>query len=264
MLERYIIRSEVSCEVSTRKIPVSPDDNIYIPLMQALYDYKDVVDYDSWLYIVTSTHANTPKQTLNPIDNAITTSYTISSVNAKRYVDATNGSMSSTYMSNQPNITIPRAVLLFDKNNTCRFIEVSDKLKAQLMKSVVKDSYFVNLGRMIYNIDASFSATENKLKLNGNGIIPSLPIDLLPFISKNIPDVSNWNNYDNTVPEHLTNFIERNFNMITKDLLIERPIIEYPTITYVSIKSINDKARKDRIAMLRDELRQLEGGETTI
>jgi hypothetical protein len=83
-------------------------------------------------------------------------------------------------------------------------------------------------------------------------------MDLIPFISKNIPDVSNFNQYSNYVPESLTKFINSNINKILKDLLItedKEPDVEYK---YVEMKKLISEEKAKRKAQLLEELRLLD------
>ena len=131
--------------------------------------------------------------------------YEVTDTIAKRYIDATTESKSSNYAMNCRIFTIPRAVLLFDKYNKCRNVEISTKLLCQLyQKAILK--HFVNIGQLIFCIDASYSSNNNSILNSSEHVSYTVSVEFLPFVSKNIPSISNLNEYFDNVPKDL--FIE--------------------------------------------------------
>ena len=314
-MERYIIRNEQAraYSINTNEF----DAELCMLFMKEFYKYKDILDYNSWLYIITTTYYNKPHMTWYN-ENIYLDRYEVTNTIARRYIDSTTeGNGSSNYTCRKSTITIPRAVLLFDKNDKCRYVDVSTKLLRRLYelrvnhqfyenekhnevtessrekngvpksnpfgtlfnnKTLIKlmkkynidiyDFNFVNIGKLIYTIDVSY---DNKLNSICNSVLATkeetkrsyiVPIDLIPFISKNIPDLCNYNEYgrltDAFVPEYLIKFIVENLDSIKKDLLIEDQEFQIKDIEYISIKHIINEEKEKRRAQLLEELRALD------
>lgn len=138
--------------------------------------------------------------------------------------------------------TIPRAVLLFDKYNKCRYVEISTKLLCRLyQKAILK--HFVNIGQLIFCIDASYSSNNNSI-LNSSEHVPNtVSVEFLPFVSKNIPSISNLNEYFDNVP---------------KDLFIEDTKQQERVFQYIEMNKLISEEKAKRKAQLLEELRMLE------
>lgn len=258
-MSRYIIRSEISTDapycVSVYNDLCYQD---YISLMNELFKYKDEIDYNSWIYVVTSTHENKYKPTYER--NEIKNKYEVVNPIARRYIDATTTNNSSNYTHDSPTITIPRTLLLFNKKNECKCIEVSTKLLKVIYEKCIKGTCFFNLGHIIFFIDCSYSAEFNQIctSTKTNDDSHKVPMDLIPFISKNIPDVSNYNQYTNYVPESLLTFINSSINKILKDLLITEKEEIHVYYKYVEMKKLISEEKAKRKAQLLEELRLLD------
>ena len=238
--------------------------------MNELFKYKDEIDYNSWLYVVTSTHENKYKPYYNKKvknnsgyytgDNCICKKYEVVDPIARRYIDATTTNDTSNYTDYSPTITIPRTLLLVNKNNECKCIEVSTKLLKVIYEKRIKDTCFFNLGHIIFFIDCSYSAKFNQIctDIETNNDSHKVPIDLISFISKNIPDVSNYNQYTNYVPESLSTFINSSINKILKDLLITEKEEIHVYYKYIEMKKLISEEKAKRKAQLLEELRLLD------
>ena len=285
-IERYIIRSE---DTQSERINYNNySAEILFMIMKELYKFKDEIGYNSWLYIITTDFENTPVR--NPNNGNICFSYIVNNNIAKRYWDATH-SESSNYVMNSKYYTVPRAVLLINEKNECRYIELSTNLIHRLLN--IQKSNYINLGRMIFAIDITYDPRLNQIctvpdtKSNDtedeisnsvrkrrvlnvlttyvddtstnhiDNVELKVPIDLIPFISKNIPSINNYNTYSEP-PNYITEFIKKNLEDIKKDLLIEEPKINEPTIQYVKINTLLSEEKAKRKAELLEELRKLE------
>lgn len=285
-IERYIIRSEDTQSERINYKNYSAETLFMI--MKELYKFKDEIGYNSWLYIITTDFENTPVR--NPNNGNICFSYIVNNNIARRYWDATH-SESSNYVMNSKYYTVPRAVLLINEKNECRYIELSTNLIHRLLN--IQESNYINLGRMIFAIDITYDPRLNQIctvpdtKSNDtedrisnsvckrrvlnvstayvedtstnhiDNIELKVPIDLIPFISKNIPSINNYNIYSEP-PNYITEFIKKNLEDIKKDLLIEEPKINEPTIQYVKINTLLSEEKAKRKAELLEELRKLE------
>lgn len=254
-MERYIIRSEKSMS-NPIELDIFPPFLLTL-FMKEFYKFKDVIDYNSWVYIITTEYENEYIPKLN--GKHIEYTYEISNSIAKRYVDATT-SGSSNYKNSNNKITIPRAVLLFDKNNHCRYVEVSTKLIQLLYEQRLSDTNFVNIGHMIFTIDATYNSSLNQIcsHSTSNSNEHKVPLELLPFISKNIPHLCNYNKYNKYPPRYLTDFIDKNLSNIKKDLLITDEELEYKHYEYIEINKLLSEEKARRKAQLLEELRRLE------
>lgn len=285
-IERYIIRSEDTQSERINYKNYSAETLFMI--MKELYKFKDEIGYNSWLYIITTDFENTPVRNSN--NGNICFSYIVNNNIARRYWDATH-SESSNYVMNSKYYTVPRAVLLINEKNECRYIELSTNLIHRLLN--IQKSNYINLGRMIFAIDITYDPRLNQIctvpdtKSNDtedrisnsvckrrvlnvsttyvedtstnhiDNIELKVPIDLIPFISKNIPSINNYNTYSEP-PNYITEFIKKNLEDIKKDLLIEEPKINEPTIQYVKINTLLSEEKAKRKAELLEELRKLE------
>lgn len=285
-IERYIIRSEDTQSERINYKNYSAETLFMI--MKELYKFKDEIGYNSWLYIITTDFENTPVRNSN--NGKICFSYIVNNNIARRYWDATH-SESSNYVMNSKYYTVPRAVLLINEKNECRYIELSTNLIHRLLN--IQKSNYINLGRMIFAIDITYDPRLNQIctvpdtKSNDtedrisnsvckrrvlnvsttyvedtstnhiDNIELKVPIDLIPFISKNIPSINNYNTYSEP-PNYITEFIKKNLEDIKKDLLIEEPKINEPTIQYVKINTLLSEEKAKRKAELLEELRKLE------
>lgn len=264
--ERYIIRSEDSMNkiLDWGKIKNTPACyNYAIPLIKELYKYKDEIDYNSWLYVVTTTYENTPKN--DPV--TLCHSYEITNPTARRYKETITGG-TITYTTDESTILVPRAVLLFNGKNECKHIEFSLKLLSQIMD--FKKGNFFNLGSVVYLIDSTYDSTSNSIlhyevqptsSWNGKSWIEmnTIPVDLVRFISKNIPSVNNYNTYPMYLPpKYIRDYINEHLNDIIEDLKLDDiPIIKYPSIHYIPKQQIDNDVRKAKINILINELRSL-------
>ena len=251
-MERYIIRSEESMSKPIELDMFSPE--LLILFMKEFYKFKDIIDYNSWIYIITTEYENKCIPILN--GKQITYTYEIHDTIAKRYIDATT-SGSSDYKSSNSTITIPRVVLLFDKNNQCRYVELSTKLLESLYKRA-SNTNFVNIGHLIFAIDASYNSCLNQICSHSESTSYKVPLELLPFISKNIPHLNNYNRFGNNPPRHLSNFINENLSIIKEDLLIEDEKREYKHYEYIKMDKLLSAEKARRKAQLLEELRMLE------
>lgn len=158
-------------------------------------------------------------------------------------------------MTDNESTTIPRAILLFDKNNTCRYVEVSTKLLFTLFKNAYENHYF-DLGNALFWIDNAYNPESNRLGGCWKGGV--VPTELIPFISRNTPSLTNIKRSLTNPPPQLVNYIEDNLPAIKKDLMIED---EQPTpinYKYISIKDLHRNEREKRRAQLMEELRQID------
>ena len=281
-IERYIIRSEDTQSERINYKNYSAETLFMI--MKELYKFKDEIGYNSWLYIITTDFENTPVR--NPNNGNIRFSYIVNNNIARRYWDATH-SESSNYVMNSKYYTVPRAVLLINEKNECRYIELSTNLIHRLLN--IQKSNYINLGtiditydprlnqictvpdtksndtedrisnsvckRRVLNVSTTY--VENTSTNHIDNIELKVPIDLIPFISKNIPSINNYNTYSEP-PNYITEFIKKNLEDIKKDLLIEEPKINEPTIQYVKINTLLSEEKAKRKAELLEELRKLE------
>lgn len=255
---RYIIRSE-NTQSDLTELNIYDADTLFM-IMKELYKFKDEIGYNSWLYIITTNYENTPIWKTGNCN--ISFSYTVNNNIARRYWDATNDN-SSDYRTSSKYYTVPRAVLLINEKNECRYVELSTKLINKLMKIKQKDEdgYYINLGRIIFAIDATYQSSLNQIiywKSDNAGNDFKVPIDLIPFISKNIPSITNYNIYETTAPIHIKQFIETNLEDIKKDLLIEEPKTILPSIQYIKINTLISEEKAKRKAELLEELRKLD------
>ena len=225
-----------------------------ILLMRELFKYRDVIDYTSYIYIITTTHKNKLRIKYEPSNNNICGhGYEITNILAKRYMDATI-SNDDQYATSSESTIIPRAILLFDKNNTCRYVEVSMKLLSILFKKAYRSHYF-DLGNTLFWIDASYDSTNNKIHYPAAGVVP---VELIPFISRNTPSLDNIKRTICTPPPQLLEYIEENLSAIKQDLMIEDEPIPPINYKYISIKNLHRTEREKRRAQLMEELRQID------
>lgn len=259
---RDIIRSEETFQ-ETRKWDRSYYPNMntisdeYIPqLIEELYQYKDIIDYNSWICIITETVDNqfissydiNNSNTLN-----IKSTYSINDNQARRYIDATTTSTSA-YTTSDPKFTYPKCALLFDKNNNCRLINIQTKLLKELYEHSINltqlNKYkLYNLGRLLWYIDFNYNPESNKV------CNVSIKIEHIPFISKNKPSPSCFNQYESYAPKHLTEWLDNNIDRIRKDLGLIMEPVPAPQYKYIEISEINNNIKKQHIKELLEQLR---------
>jgi len=256
MSQRYIIRNEKS---STTTLSFDESMDFVKDMMTELFDYRDEIGYNSWIYVITTTFTNSYKPTYNPNSKKMNPNYEIVNQIARRYIDATNGNSNSNYTTSNETIEIPRTIILINENLTARCVEVNTKLLKQIWELSQKaTSHWYNLGHLLFEIDSSYNPERNTILGNDSC---KVPIDLLPFISKNIPDITNYNKYTNKPPNYLIKFIDQHLEEIKADLLIIEPVEETHEIKYIKLKSIQDEVKLKRIAQLEEELRKLKASQ---
>ena len=259
---RDIIRSEETFQEtrkwnSVRGLEMYKISDGDIPqLIEELYQYKDIIDYNSWICIITETVDNQfiSSYDINAANNlVIKSTYSINDNQARRYIDATTTS-TSTYTTNDPKFTYPKCALLFDKNNNCRLINIQTKLLKELYTHAFNPTQLnnyklFNLGRLLWYIDFNYNPESNKV------CNVSIKIEHIPFISKNKPSPSCFNEYESYAPKHLTEWLDNNIDRIRKDLgLIMKPD-PVPQYKYIEISEINNNAKKQHIKELLEQLR---------
>lgn len=268
---RYIIRSEETFQ-ETRKYSyingpsMSTISYENIPqLIEELYQYKDIIDYNSWICIITETVDNQFITSYN-LDNSynlnIKSTYSINDNQARRYIDATTTG-TSIYTTMDPKFTYPKSVLLFDKNNNCRLINIQTKLLKNLYEHTINPTQInkyklFNLGRLLWYIDFHYNPESNKIQ------DVSIKTEHIPFISKNKPSPSCFNEYESYAPKHLTEWLDDNIDRIRKDLGLIMEPDPAPQYKYIELSEINNNAKKQHIKELLEQLRSYGVNVTTV
>lgn len=269
-MQRYIVRCDKSMEkpldFNSNKIEgynyIRPEYNIFNALMEEFFKYKDVLGYNSVLCIIAEEYKNISpvieKDKCNPSSykfNRFTRHPAIMNYmnNNKLYDNET-----IVEIVNEEYEYIPKEVLLIDKNNTIRHIEISNnKLLRSLFHESIqyKDLWFTNIGSLIFQMDVSYNANENSCYYYGQ-----IPIEYLSLISKNTPHVECYttkSQFERHV-KHIYNFINDNLDEIKKDLGITISSRIVPEFKYISKKDLLQIEKEKRRAQLLAELKKLD------
>lgn len=246
-IERYAHRYDLQYPIKFTKYPV----RFLIKLMKELFPYREVIGYKSWLYIMYSEPFTGSTSGCECTDSDIFIKW----LSFGSYYDRRKDETGKIYRDGG----FPQNVLLIDENRECREINLSEEFILELAKY---GPNFVNLGRMIFAIDATYDPVHRQIcnnyldiKNNNSDITKYLkedlpckiPIDLIPFISVKYPDPCCYG-YITAPPNNVINFICNNLDDIKKDLKSMSP-------TGTSIKYITKReARMNNIAKRKGEL----------
>lgn len=228
---RYIKRTNSICMNKEPCHIACPNDypvTLLSRLMKELFPYREIIGYNSWIYIIT-----TGFEYRKFSDTTI-------SINDERGYEYYHGPYTDCYRNG-----IIRATLLIDENRDCYQIDLSRGLIYELMKY---GPNYINLGRMIFVIDATFNPKNNQICMtNKNDADYKIAKEFIPFISLDRPISDITGIYCLRPPQHIINFIRENIELIKVDLSIDHSIYPKVTIKYVpKNKKIKDCSKDDK------------------
>ena len=300
---RYIIRSEESFKQTDNLNYITSKDIVNLPnpddiplLIKELYPYKDIIDYNSLLCFIVKTVKNersmsysterittskcrssgnhcqrliNPNQYRAETDALINieTKYTIVDKAASKYAIDTDALEIRGYADEM--YSFPVCVLLFDKNNECQKLNISNKALGKLFNISDRcdtefDARVYNLGRLIWYLDFGFQSKDNTI--DGYAIEEKY----IDFFSVNRPSINGINEYascicddwnclypSSVLPKHMKLWLNENIDYIRKDIGItedeETPI----QIKYVKQEEIENNSKRHEINTLLEQLRIL-------
>lgn len=233
----------------------------YTQIISDLFEYRDVIDYNSYGCIISKCCKNIVRDVINEYNQNILTQkikieYNPEVIKFFEETDESNSDIRFTYergihLYHQYSY-IPVAFLLFDKNNNIYRVNINKKLLRKMFccygPSNVPYKFF-NIGLLTFIIDYTYDNMKEIYKI---------PNHLLPFISKYTPDLSCIPTYDSKRMQYFEEYMNTNLNKIKQDLNIIDEQIDYPQLKYVSNQDILKSKKEKRRAELLAELKALD------
>lgn len=263
-MTQYIIRGETDYSNEFDSYGMYFPSRLIIEIMRTLYEYKDVIDYDSVIVFITNEYVRyaSPALEVKKMVNVLEKVYKGRSATFCTSSDDTHTSPNNTILFSGYSTAhdpVPMAALLVDKNNTIHRLKLSD----ELMFVLYTESRFLSgectcfpIGYFVWQLDLTCKLNDGRIRSNFDNTSVDIPDDLRLFISANRPARPKHTGYKYIYRPQLSKFFDNNIDMIRKDLHIPDA---YPGIDYKYISAIaEERAEKEkRRAQLLKELAEL-------
>lgn len=229
-MTRYIARAvKISDDfVDERKLRTTLSYAYVWDLIKALFEHREEIDYNSWIYVVTKTYKNKKvmkkwctEEYIHPYRPYTEKvwheeeGYEYEDPALKDFERVENEWFENSVKEYS---TLPRALLLYCKNK-CYPLQLDNILMWKVYKAA-KDNFFF-LGGLVYALDATYDPTKNICRGPNWGEVPK---DLIPFISITTPTPLEIRSFE--PPDELKKFIDTNLENIKRALGIEPAIVD--------------------------------------